>query len=209
MIAMNLTYGEVSTFEGALAFAQEQHPFFYTFTYVNAVLFSILNTMVFAGLYALLKSENPLWSGIALAFLPVYAILAIFSYLSQLVIVTRLIDLIGDPELGSASILMLHNMLQMYPKSALGYFDQFSYFILGIPSLIFGLLLYRHQQPLRLAGILLSLSGITCLLIGPGVMLDIPALISSPSMIGGVLSILAFIPLCIGLLRGESTPERV
>jgi hypothetical protein len=204
MILMNAAYGGISTYEGALAFARERHPFYYTFNYANAVLFSLLNTMVFAGLYAYLKRNTPLWAAIGLAFIPIYTILALFSYLSQLVIVPQLVNLLESPELQPAATALLYNLLQIYPESTLGYFDQFSYFILGIPSLIFGLALYRGGAPFRVAGVLLALSGAACLLIGPGVMFGLPALIAGPSMVGGVLSIAAFVPLCIGLLRGAA-----
>jgi hypothetical protein len=203
MILMSAANGGITTFDGALAFASERHPFYYNFTYANAVLFSLLNTMVFAGLYALLKRDFPLWSAIGLAFMPVYTILALFSYLSQLVIIPPLVDLLTVPEFRPVAIVLLHNLLQINPGSTLGYFDQFSYFILGIPSLIFGLALYRLGKPFRAAGVLLALSGAACLLIGPGVVFDLPALVAGPSMLGGVLSIVAFVPLCVVLLHGE------
>lgn len=202
MILMINAYGEIKSFDQALAFATERHPFYYTFTYANAVLFSLLNSMVFAGLYGLVKDRYPLWSAIGFVFIPVYSILAIISYLSQLVIIPPLIELLAEPRYQAVVEVLLRNLIQNWSGSTLGYFDQFSYFILGIPSLIFGLALLPFGKLMKAAGLMLALSGASCLLIGPGVIFDIPALISAPSMLGGVLSITAFIPLSIALLRG-------
>jgi hypothetical protein len=202
MVMMTTTYGELDTFEKALDFASQRNWLLYTLNYANAVIFTILNTMVFAGLFAVLRNDFPLWAVIGFVFLPVYAFLALFSYLSQLVIVPRLIEMITIPEYQGAASVGLYHLIQNWTGSTLGYIDQFSYFILGIPSLIFGVALYRGGKNFKLAGLLLAFSGVSCLLIGPGVIFDLPALISAPSMLGGILSMLAFIPLSLGLLRG-------
>lgn len=190
VIGVSIRYGTLETFDQALAFAREAHWFFYQATYINAVLLTLVNVLLFAGLYALLKDEQPVLAAAGLAVMPLYGILALFSYLSQLTLVPTLIAQLADSALAPMANTLLHHLIQLYPHSTLILFDQFSYFLLGIPSLIDGLLLWRIR-PLRVPGALFTLSGAACLLIGPGVLGGFRALIDGPSMFGGVLSIFA------------------
>jgi uncharacterized membrane protein len=70
---------------------------------------------------------------------------------------------------------------------------------LGIPSIIFGWLLFQHNQRLRLAGLLLMLSGIASILGVFGILAG-SELLSNGSVIGGILFLVALIPLSRALL---------
>lgn len=200
MIGVNMVYGSVNAFEQALEFAREAHWFFYSATYLNALVLTLLNVMLFGSLYGMLKEEHPGWTAIGLAFVPLYAILAVFSYLSQLIVVPVLIEQMNDPQVYIVAATLLRHLIQINSQSTLIMFDQFSYFLLGFPCLIYGLLLWKTGQ-LRTPGALFTISGALCLIIGPGVVLHIPALIDIPSMAGGVLSILATGSLAVRLMR--------
>jgi hypothetical protein len=79
---------------------------------------------------------------------------------------------------------------------------------LAIMMFIYGVGLYLHGRPMRVAGGLLALSGAATLFIGVGVIAQLTQLVSASSMIGGVLSMASFVPLGVNLLRGEpDTPE--
>jgi hypothetical protein len=205
MIAMFATYGTLDSFEQALAFATERHWLFYTVNYGNALLLTIINTMVFAGLYAFLRRDVPGWAEIGFAFVPIYAIIALGSYLSQIVVLPRLIDLLALPEYQAATTVLLRHPIQIWPESSLQQLDQFSYFLGSIPSLIFAVGLIRRGRP-RVAVWLLGLSGFSWLFIGVGVVAGWTQLVSVTSMLGGILAIVAWVFLAMGLLRGA--PER-
>jgi hypothetical protein len=204
LIALNIAKGPIETYEQALAFATERHWIFYGFTYVNAMLLTIIGTIIYAGLYAFLRRDDPLWAAIGFVFAPMYGLIALGSYLSQLVVIPRLIEMLAIPEYHAAVTVLLHQMIQMWPNSSLYQFDQFSYAIGGITGMIFGVLLYRHSQPMRWAGGLLALSGATGPLIAVGVIAGLPQLVTVPSMLGGILAMPAYILLGLAFLRNGS-----
>ena len=84
-------------------------------------------------------------------------------------------------------------------------FDQFSYFLLSIPGMIYGIGLYQYGRPFRAAGVFFILSSLLCLPIGFGVLMGRLELVGIPSMIGGVLSIFAFTLLGVNLLHSSKT----
>jgi hypothetical protein len=54
-------------------------------------------------------------------------------------------------------------LLQSWPDSAVSILNNGAYAILGIPSIIFGILLPEINRELRIAGIFLVLNGVACL----------------------------------------------
>lgn len=83
-----------------LQFARDSHWLFYDVCYANMVLLTISGVIVWVGLSRLLQQQLVSWTGAALTFVPVYAILALFLYVSQLVTVPRPVADVstGDPQ---------------------------------------------------------------------------------------------------------------
>jgi hypothetical protein len=187
------TQGPVETLEQALASVADLDLLHYL-TYANAALITITATLLFAGLHVYCKPQDAVWAVMGLAFVPAYTVLNLFAYLSQITIVPRLVDL--QPE----SSLLLAQLVQSWPGSAVNVLNNLGYAILGIPSLIFGWLLFQRQRAMRLAGGLLALSGTASLVAMVGIILQNAAL-SLGSIVSGVLFLLALIPLSINLLR--------
>lgn len=187
------TQGPVETLEQALASVADLDLLHYL-TYANAALITITATLLFAGLYVYCKPQEAVWAVMGLAFVPAYTVLNLFAYLSQITIVPRLVDL--QPE----SSLLLAQLVQSWPGSAVNVLNNLGYAILGIPSLIFGWLLLQRQRAMRLPGGLLALSGTASLVAMVGIILQNAAL-SLGSIVSGVLFLLALIPLSINLLR--------
>jgi hypothetical protein len=206
MIGAAIHYGSFERFDDALAFAREQHWFYYKATYANALLLTLGNALLFGSLYGLLKREQPEWAAAGLVFIPLYAILALVSYLSQFALVPALVSQLEDPQLQPMALASLHHWLQIWPQSTIQLFDQFSYFLLGFPVLIYGFLMWRTAR-LRIPGGLFMLSGLFCLPIGIGIMAGFPALVGTPSMIGGVASIVATGWLAVAAFRNQANPE--
>lgn len=197
--------GPVETFEQALAFVAEPDGLFYL-TYVNATLITLCATLLFAGLYDYFKPTAPEWSTFGLVFVPVYSVLNLFSYLSQITVVPRLLDFQRMPEYQAAASLLLGQMIQQWPDSAVAFFNNLAYAILGIPSIIFGVLLFKQStvslagKSTQLAGILLALNGVACIMGVTGLALR-NGLLAWGSAVGGVLFLLALIPLSLTFLR--------
>jgi hypothetical protein len=206
LVALNATRGPLETFEQALAFATERHWLFYTFTYLNAVCFTLLGTIIYAGLYAFLRRGAEMWAAIGFVFAPIYGLIALGSYLSQLVVTPRLVEALAKPEYAATATVLLQHLLHMWPQSSLQQVDQFAYALGSIPGIIFGWLLYRHSRPMRLAGALLALSGATGPFIAVGVFAGLTQLVTVASMLGGILAMPAYLSLGVNLLRSEPNP---
>lgn len=189
------TLGSPETAAQAVAFVAHLDPLFYL-TYGNAAMITLSATMLFAGLYIVLRADAPLWAAMGVAFLPVYSLLTLFSYVSQITLVPRLVAL--QPE----SNVLLAQMVQAWPGSAVNVLNNLGYAVLGIPSIVFGVLLATRDVSLRLAGILLALSGVASL-VGMGGIVVQNAVLSGGSIAGGLLFLAALIPLSVALLRED------
>ncbi len=205
MIGIAATIGMPRSFHDSLTFVATRDWFSYDVCYANAVLLTVLGVMVWAGLYRFLRKELGFWAEVGFVFIPIYGIIALFSYVSQLVIVP---GLVADTSETSAEL--LRHLMHIWPESSLQNFDQFAYFLLGITSFVFGIGLARKSGALRVSGWLFVLGGPLTLAIGVGVLLGWTQVVGGSSMAGGVLSIVAEVALAIGLLRPEiEAPRRM
>jgi len=195
LIYLASTQGSPETGAQAVAYVANLDPLFYL-TYGNAAMITLSATMLFAGLYIVLRADAPLWAAMGVAFLPVYSLLTLFSYVSQITLVPRLVAL--QPE----SNVLLAQMVQAWPGSAVNVLNNLGYAVLGIPSIVFGVLLATRDVSLRLAGILLALSGVASL-VGMGGIVVQNAVLSGGSIAGGLLFLAALIPLSVALLRED------
>ena len=193
LIADTAGAGPLDTFEQVLAHVSDLDALYYL-TYANAALTVLATTLLFAVLYLYCKTIAPALALLGLVFVPVYAALNLVVYLSQLTVVPALLTAYQQAQHQAAAELLLQQTIQIWPGSAVSFLLGVGYAILGIPSIILGAILFWHRGLLRLAGALLALSGIACLvgLIG---MLAGNELLGNGSLAGGVLYLLALIPL--------------
>ncbi len=150
--------------------------------------------MLFCELYRRHREAAPYGSLVGLVFVPVYAVLNLFAYLSQITIVPSLIALRQQPEYQAAADVFLRQMIQQWPQSGVAFFNDLAYAVLGIPSIIFGILMFRNTSPLKLAGVLLALNGAAGIL-GVVGFLTRSNLLNMGTVAGGVLFLLALIPM--------------
>jgi len=193
-VATTAEQGPIGSYEEALASMASLGPLHYV-TYVNAALITVTATMLFAGLTVVCWPEDALWAAMASGFVPIYGLLNLFAYVSQITIVPRLVALrpAVDP--------VLALMVQAWPASTVNVLNNLGYAVLGIPSIIFGILLPRTNRSLRAAGGLLAASGAASL-IGLVGIVSRSDLISSGSIISGVLFLFALVSMSIIWLRG-------
>jgi len=187
--------GSVTTLEGAVAVVEKRDGLYYL-TYINAAFITLAVTALFAGFYDQSCHTAKLWSTIAVVFVPAYTILNLFVYLSQITIVPRLFSIDSGIPVKVSGASLLGQMLQQWPGSIVSILNNLAYAVLGIPSIIFGILFYRRTH---LGGILLALNGVACIIGFVGIIMD-SRMLSIGSIIGGVFFLLALIFLTRQLL---------
>lgn len=190
------TQGAVETMDQALASVAETGALHHL-TYVNATLVTVSALMLFAGLAVRCGAAAPLWAAMGAAFVPIYGLLNLFAYLSQITIVPRLVAL------RPGANVVLAQMVQAWPGSAVNVLNNLGYAVLGVPSIIFGLLMSRETPSMRVAGILLALSGVASIVGLVGIVAQSAAL-GLGSIVGGVLFLAALVPLSVVWLRRVS-----
>ncbi len=191
--------GPAGSLDAALAAAMRMDAL-YTVTYLNAALTVLTTTALFAGLYVCVRGRHPELAAVGVLFVPVYAVLNLVVYLSQLSVVPLLISFQGQAAYGASSGVLLALALQAWPGSAAAFFNNLGYAVLGIPSIIFGLQLARRPGLLRWGGVLLALNGAACLLGMLGVLAKV-SLLANGSLVGGGFYLLALAPLALGFLK--------
>ena len=191
--------GPLETLEQVLARVSRLDGLYYL-TYVNATLVTLSATTLMAGLYVHCRPAAPGWFTVGLVFVPVYCVLNLFAYLSQITVVPRLLAFQQAAEYRAASSLLLGQLIQQWPGSTVNVLNNLAYAILGIPSIVFGVALFQRARATRLPGILLALNGVACIIGMAGVVLESEVL-GLGSIVGGVLFLLALIPLSWALLR--------
>jgi hypothetical protein len=153
------TTGPVDSFEQSTGLAQTRGFVFYL-TYINATLVTVFATMLLAGIYVYLRSALHGWPAIAFAFVPAYAALNLFSYVSQITLLPVPGRLSGPAEYSATAQFLTAQMVQQWPESIVAHINLLAYAVLGIPLIIYGTALIRSTSWVRLAGFLLLSSGI-------------------------------------------------
>jgi len=199
LIAGVASAGPLVTFDQVLAHVGKLDMLFYG-TYVNAALVTIFAVTLFAALYEFCRPMSPAWAAIAITFVPVYGAMNLLVYLSQVTIVPRLVHLMGVAEHRTLSAFVLRQLIQQWPDSAVFVLNNLGYAVLGIPSLIFGILLFEAARSLRSSGVLLALSGVASIVGFIGIALG-NTVLSNGSIVGGVLFLLALMPMSWVFLR--------
>jgi len=202
LIWVMATAGPLESFSQVLAYVQKGD-WKFTFTYLNAGIFTTCATALMGGLYVYCRCTLPKWSVVGLVFVPIYSTLNMFVYLSQITLVPALLQVTSDPVIADTGLLLLQQSLQLLPGSTIGFFNGLAYALLGIPSIIFGWALSRgDNHPLRISGWLLLLNGIACILgifgtsIGSGIL-------STGTVLGGAIFWLSLFPMTYAFLRSK------
>ena len=192
--------GPLDTYEQVLAYASARGAL-YDLSYVNAALVTVSATLLFAGLYVHCRRTDPTWAALAQPFVPIYCALNLVVYLSQIAVVPQL-DAArqgGGPDAAVAAFL-LRQAIQTWPGSVVSFLNNLAYAVLAVPSLIYGLILYGKQDGRSIAGLLLALNGVACLVGLVGTVVG-SQLLRMGTILGGVLFLLALFPLRRAMYR--------
>jgi hypothetical protein len=172
-------------------------------TYINAAIVTITAVMLFTALYIYYKPMVPAWSAIGVMFVPIYGAMNLVVYLSQVTVVPRLFQLQTLSEYQAFSQFFLGQAIQQWPGSIVFIVNNLAYAILGLPSIIFGLLMLKSTGVLRLGGFFLALSGLASIMGFIGIIAQI-AWLSKGSLLGGILFLLALVPMSLVLFQRTS-----
>lgn len=198
--------GPLESFDQILAHVNKLDVLFYL-TYANAALITLSAMMLFTALYVQYKPMEPEWSAIGVMFVPVYGVMNLIVYLSQVTVVPRLLALQALPEYQALSRFLLRQVIQQWPDSTISIVNNLAYAILGVPSIIFGILMFKSTPALRLGGALLVLNGIASIAGFIGIVAQ-STWLSQGSLVGGVLFLLALVPMSLVFLR-RRTPGSI
>lgn len=128
--------------------------------YINATLITVSTVAMYAGFYYHCRQFNAIWAIIAMVFVPMYGIGNLITYLSQVFIVPKLVSMHSIAEFELISKVLLGQMLQDWPGSAMASLNGVSYAILGITSIIFAIIWIKNVNGLRAGALLLAISGL-------------------------------------------------
>ncbi len=168
--------------------------------YVNAALITVFDVAMFAGLIKFCRKEAPLWSSIAIAFVPIYGLGNLIAYLSQIFVVPLLLRHYKAPGTRAIAEVLLGLTLQDWPGSAIQALNGFSYAVLGIPSIILGWIFFRKAKGLRISGLLLMASGMFSFVAVLGLAVRNYAL-ATATLVSGAIFLAALLPMARFFLK--------
>lgn len=182
----------IANFEDAYDFVKDPGGLFYL-TYLNVVVLTIFDVVLFGMFYLYFKPVYPVMSLCGVLFVPVYAAYNMFVYISQVSVVQKIISIYDGVVSEEVMNVLLGQFIQLWEHSTMAFINNYAYAILGIPSVLFGIAIYRMKQGLsRATGLMLILSAFACLLGIVGIITGNQAL-SQGSAIGGGLFFLSLI----------------
>ncbi len=154
----------IATFEDAFNFVKDPGGLFYI-TYLNVVVLTIVDVVLFGMLYLYFKSAFPVLSLSGILFVPVYAAYNLFVYISQVSVVQKIITVYDGQVSDEFMEVILGQFIQLWEHSTIGFINNYAYAILGIPSVLFGIAIYRMKPVVwssKLTGLLLILNALAC-----------------------------------------------
>lgn len=176
MVLLMQQHGTImATFEDAIDFVRDPGGLFYL-TYLNVVVLTIFDVVLFGLLYLYFRQAYPALSLVGILFVPVYAAYNLFVYISQISVVQMIISDHDGVISEEVMQVLLGQFIQLWEHSTIGFLNNYAYAILGIPSILFGIAIYRMKPGAegrngagisglnRVTGILLILNAMACFL---------------------------------------------
>lgn len=177
-------------------------------SYANAALITILTSAMLSTYYVLLREKYPALTVLGVVFVPMYGVLNLVVYLSQIFIVPELIQLrLSNPDLNYVDII-LGLFFQDWPGSLMMFLNSLAYAVLGIPLIVFGLLFLRGS--LAGAGKLFHWGGMFFLVSGGFSILALVGLgvhsqvLANLTLVSGVVFLVGLLLLGTGFLRSSA-----
>ena len=168
--------------------------------YLNAGMLTFAVSILFAALFAFYKDKDLLCSSIAFVFVPVYAMLNLTVYFSQVAVIPAFVEMHQVSKYAASSELWIAMLSQLWPGSLFGFLNAMAYALLGVSSITFGRLMLKQIIILRWAGIMLIVNGFLCILGFAGTFTG-SEILSLGLMAGAVFFMIALVLMGIGFGR--------
>ncbi len=157
LLSPNAANGNIETAEDFLRVRsgnQDRNSVNFIFSFLSVCI----SASLFSGIYLLCRKKSPELAMTGLVFIPAYVVLSIVMYSSMYAIVPILKDLHAIPEMKETVLLLIDHYRSGGENSVSG-FHSIPYGLLGISALIFGSLMSRESGAIKIAGILIIISG--------------------------------------------------
>jgi hypothetical protein len=159
-------------------------------SYINAIFVTVSAAVFLVFLYSQCSKYDHEWSLAGLVFIPPYLAINLFVYFSQISIVPilqKLAEVECDREM---YIELLGMFVQGWQKSAVSVFNQLAYAVMGIPSIIFGVIMVGKKIISQAGGWSLIINGALCIIGAAGLVVQNNMMISATTA-GGAVFIIA------------------
>ncbi|NIM92957.1 MAG: hypothetical protein GTO18_04510 [Anaerolineales bacterium] len=178
----------VETLAGRIAAIEGSFGMF-SLNYSLAALLTIACGMSLAAFSFYTRSRYPLWSTIAMTFIPVYMLANLFAYLSQIYILPRLLELLQQASSTALAEGLIRMSMHTWPGSVIEFINQLAYAVLGIPSIILASQLFRMAGSFRFGALCLALSGILSILAFFGIAFQLSEAMRISMASGGIYTL--------------------
>lgn len=155
-------------------------------SYLNAVLFTIVVVALLGQLYSYLKSSSPVLSIIGIVFVPVYGVLNLVAYGSQITVLPQLLADIKIAEATECEVHYVFQWIQAKPDTVIGMINGAAYAVLGVPAVCYAFALYNKIPFGKTIALLLILNAGFCLVGLTGYLTDNDILVNGV-VVGGLL----------------------
>ncbi|MHA2336533.1 MAG: hypothetical protein ACXACX_04485 [Candidatus Hodarchaeales archaeon] len=183
---------KTDTIEEAFTWVTNPSALFYL-TYLNVTLLTFLGIVIFTGFFLYYYKNRTIWHWFALAVIPIYGLMNIFAYGSQITIIPYLTQFLDLSEYQSLAKFVIIMFIQAYPGTIVSIINLSAYGILVIPSVVFGWELFKESDKFRkIGGLLLILCAVPCVLSIVFLLLLNAELAGIFSVIGGFLPLAAY-----------------
>ncbi len=168
---------------------------YFTLNYINVTLLTLIVMLLYLYLFNYLKALNRRLALAVLLLVPVYGALNLFSYSIQIFLVPGLARAALEQQ---GDLTHVSSLVQANSNSLVGLLNGIAYAVLGIPSIVYGFLLFRSFR--KYSGIFLLLNGLLCLLGLLGYLTDL-SLLSMGVMVGGIFFLISLLFMTIEFKR--------
>ena len=174
---------------------------FFIGNYINATLLTITTVVLYTFLYDFLKNKYESYALLGFVFIPIYGIINLLCYSIQI----SVIPLLASSSLDSPDkIYFVSQFIQANTKSIIGFMNGLSYAILGIPSIIYGILMFKELK--KISGVFISLNGVFCIIGIIGYIIQNGAL-TAGIMLGGIVFMGGLVAMTYEFRTGTSLPH--
>ncbi len=205
MVISTVSSGGIDTPDKAIAYVSNQDLSFF-FNYFNAVILTVFGVFLFIGLFMYyLHQKKSFLLLVGLFTIPIYGLMNIFAYGSQITIIPALLPYLEIPEYQSTARFVILSLTQIYEGTIVSIINLSAYGVLAIPTSIVALEFVKEGSILkRIGGYFFLICGVFCFLsIGCLLFMEY-SLAGFFSALGGYCTLFGQIPLAYAFLRQES-----